>query len=492
VLYPTTEEIPLISNKNKLESSLFITTDVPIVIDGNTEFATLANLNGWNGDGTKNNPYIIANYSINTIGNSPGIDFSNINNYFILKNVTVSSSTNTHLGAFHFRNVSNGYVLNSTAINSNNGFILSSSQLCVLANNTALNNSFDGFVIESSSNNSLINNLASNNGNYGFYIDTSNNNILKSNIALNNSDYGFFLLWLTNNVLKNNIAISNMFFGFSLVSSHNNLLFNNSAINNSYDGFFLDTSNNNTLVYNIALNHSLYGISIPFSEGNVLNNNVASFNRFDGIYFYLSSNSTLSGNIASNNSNSGITLNFSENFTLKDNILSDNGLYGISLQNARYNSIYNNNLTNNSGFGINVDSLSERNSLFKNQFNENNNGESQAYDNGTLNKWTNGTHGNYWSDYIGIDSDNDRLGDSSYILAGDKEAIDPHPLINPIYSNLKTNKTSSNYLTTLSINTTESTTSLGWSKVLFIASLIFMISARKKKQNKLKKDKNNR
>ena len=44
------------------------------------------------------------------------------------------------------------------------------------------------------------------------------------------------------------------------------------------------------------------------------------------------------------------------------------------------------------------------------------------------NIWDNGFEGNYWSDYVGEDHDNDNIGDSVFFLYG--ENIDNFPLLN--------------------------------------------------------------
>jgi nitrous oxidase accessory protein NosD len=45
------------------------------------------------------------------------------------------------------------------------------------------------------------------------------------------------------------------------------------------------------------------------------------------------------------------------------------------------------------------------------------------------NIWDNGTIGNYWSDYEGLDSDEDGIGDTPYIINENNQ--DNHPLMNP-------------------------------------------------------------
>jgi hypothetical protein len=46
-----------------------------------------------------------------------------------------------------------------------------------------------------------------------------------------------------------------------------------------------------------------------------------------------------------------------------------------------------------------------------------------------VNIWDNGTTGNYWSDYVGQDVNNDGIGDSPYIINENNQ--DNYPLMEP-------------------------------------------------------------
>ncbi|GAG31684.1 unnamed protein product, partial [marine sediment metagenome] len=49
-------------------------------------------------------------------------------------------------------------------------------------------------------------------------------------------------------------------------------------------------------------------------------------------------------------------------------------------------------------------------------------------DDGTDNLWDNGTTGNYWDDYLGVDADNDGIGDTPYLITGSGGSVDNFPI----------------------------------------------------------------
>lgn len=109
-----------------------------------------------------------------------------------------------------------------------------------------------------------------------------------------------------------------------------------------------------------------------------------------------------------------------QGFTVRD------GEVGILIDNASNNIITNNSFINNSK-GVSILSGSFNNRIYSNNFVEN---MQHAYDVST-NEWYVGSEGNYWDDYIGIDLDNNGIGDSSYDIAGASN-LDRFPLMNPL------------------------------------------------------------
>jgi parallel beta-helix repeat protein len=98
----------------------------------------------------------------------------------------------------------------------------------------------------------------------------------------------------------------------------------------------------------------------------------------------------------------------------------------IALLYSHNNTLSENNITNNTG-GVYLDHANN-NKLFHNNF-MNNFVQVKCVDSNSV--WDNDypSGGNYWSDYTGVDVNNDGLGDTPYVI--DENNIDRHPLVAP-------------------------------------------------------------
>ncbi|NQE53019.1 Cell surface glycoprotein [ANME-1 cluster archaeon GoMg3.2] len=217
------------------------------------------------------------------------------------------------------------------------------------------------------------------------------------------------------NIYDNNA--SGNYYGICLrLFSYNNTISDNNVSNNDQNGIDLSHSSSNTITSNIALNNNDDGIELTYSSGNTVSDNTASDNGWCGISLWSSSGNTISDNTASNNDWRGIYMSSSSSNMISGNTVSNNDC-GIELYHSSNNNHIHNNYFNNT--------------------------ENNARDNGN-NIWNitkiSGTNiiggswlgGNYWSDYNGIDTNGDGLGDTLLpynsnggILVGG----DMHPLV---------------------------------------------------------------
>ena len=151
------------------------------------------------------------------------------------------------------------------------------------------------------------------------------------------------------------------------------------------------------------------GIALIESSNNIIEKNYCYNNVKSGIVVSGSHGNTISDNICSNNGESGIAIVDLDGLNAIDNIVSGNTLennyYGVFLSNVDNNDVVENTIRNNYK-GIELEQACESNIIYHNNIIEN---TQQAWDDNT---WSNNWNGNYWSDYPGVDDNDDDIGDT--------------------------------------------------------------------------------
>jgi parallel beta-helix repeat protein len=214
-----------------------------------------------------------------------------------------------------------------------------------------------------------------------------------------------------------------------------NVRISNNDVNNNKVGISLTTLKNSTILNNTVSTNSQDGIILDSSS----NSNTISINRVDrndfGIRLFLNSNNnTISGNNCSWNYQSGFSLSYSYNNTVIDNIGNKNVFYGIKISTASFNIIWKNDFVENKVLNAHSTSTS-------------------------VNSWDNGTHGNFWGDYLSRypNATNDGLKWSIPYQINDSIAdTDRYPIVQPFNTTIttSTSTTSTTTSTTSSTNTT--------------------------------------
>jgi len=238
----------------------------------------------------------------------------------------------------------------------------------------------------------------------GAVVTVRANNVSISGFTIKNGTIGVFLQGSNMSTISNNTVISNNVQGVHLNSSHGNTLTGNTISLNGFEGIFIQNSSDNSVSGNVVTNNEYVGIHLRYSNSNRISNNTVTFHgdvsfHEQGIWSESSNNNTIDKNIILNNA-WGIDAYICDNNTVYGNIISNN-YYGITLdESSNNNTFYHNNFVNNTY---------------------------QVESSLSLNKWDNGTQGNYWSDYNGTDNNGDSIGDTPYAI--DENNLDRYPLM---------------------------------------------------------------
>ena len=322
-------------------------------------------------------------------------------------------------------------------------------------------------------------------GENGIDLYNVTSSMIDHNNASDNAGWGVHLYASTANVVHHNTADRctrpnlNDSAGFLLVygSSYNQILSNSFQFGG--DGFFIGNeggcpSNNNLVQGNDGSNAGANAFEATFSSGNQFIANVADSSNYGFWLGYSHDGNVIRANSIRANNTSGIEIEHGQYNTIEDNDIIGNGGSGIvlrtdgqphfpvntpclNLPNPAASSFYTirgNRVLNNFGSAMVLTATTDClivNNLFGSLF------AGTVTSDGANNVWSvtpaSGTNivggpslgGNWWSNYVGTDTNSDGLGDTAmpYTNGGQIAAPgDPHPLIgSPDLGNLTNPRT---------------------------------------------------
>ncbi len=284
--------------------------------------------------------------------------------------------------------------------------------------------------------------------------------IRNSGISIVTEDTGVVVQ--ASNVRVINNIVEDVLYGIYFAAADNGIAQNNTVrchdldISRRGDGMRVWYSKNLLLDGNTITN--CRDTLIWYTDGIIIQNNIIESNLY-GLHFMYSDNATIQNNTIRYNS-VGIYMMYSENITARDNsILWNRGAsgYGIAFKDSNYLSVENNAVIGNQSgvyidnspmlpdiitlfkgnfFAYNDVGVSALPSVARNAFQGNafidNLQQASTLGRGNLlkNMWQVDGVGNYWSDYVGYDSDGDGIGNVSYRVEKLFESLtDEYPLL---------------------------------------------------------------
>jgi parallel beta-helix repeat protein len=260
-----------------------------ITIDGDANFSDTALLEGWPGDGSHEDPFIIDGLDIDLgggVGHCIGISNTRVN--FTISNCTLTGAilywapesmdfgTDEGSGIL-LNNVTNGELVDNNCNNNTKGIYLYRSDFNTVANNTCSNNGA-GIHLRGGYSNTIANNTCSNNG-AGIFLWGSDSNTIANNTC-NNNEVGIRLWTSDSNTVANNTC-SNNGAGIRLWRSDSNTITNNTCNNNEVDISLNESVSNIIINMNFAVVLLLIGFAgiIVLGLGWKLLSGIREFNK---------------------------------------------------------------------------------------------------------------------------------------------------------------------------------------------------------------------
>ncbi len=384
-----------------------------IYIDGDFDLKYKAEVYGWPGNGSAENPYVISGYSIDGKNISFGIYIRNTRMHFIIRdceiyhNALYYSWPTPYGEGIWFYNVWYGEIENNSLYNNGNyterrggdGILLEHSQFCKIYNNIIENN-WNGMTLFHSDNNMIKSNDIVANGAGGIFLRDSimnkiyNNNMEKDGISI----YGDFSTYVSQEIPKNNtvnglpvyygknlknITITENF-GEIILGNVSNVKIENMDLldprcgvqigysshinieNSTLGGIVIQNSND------IVVNNIIAGGIVPIRSSHIIIENSTFKGGAKGVYLYATKYSILRNNLVEEKE-MGFTIVYSEYNLIENNTLynNTNGYgYGIYLYYSSDN-IFQYNVLSSNNYGIYLNSYSTNNIFTDNQIYEN-------------------------------------------------------------------------------------------------------------------------
>ncbi len=389
ILGLTVYVVPVISGENGISQAqvkaLRYTPFGVIRINSNAEFNTTAQANGWPGNGTAEDPYIISGYSIDAHGAGAAIYIGNTTVYFTIENCYL------HNASYHswpyaggagiiLYNVTNAHVINNTLTqNEKQGLHFVYSHNSTAENNHA-NETKIGFSADRSSNITFLSNLADNlssslSGIFGFSFNSSSNITLENDTCIHSQEYGVYITYSQYITMVNCTFSYNGEDGVKIYKSDHFLFINSNCSYNTGDGICISYSNNVTIEKDICINSQQSGVYMYYSQYINVMNSTFSYNGNDGVNVYEGSNILFVNNSLIYNTGDGMYLVYSYDITLDSDTcaysqqfgvyayysqsirivncdVSYNGKDGVKAYGSRYILLVDNNISYNSGDAI--------------------------------------------------------------------------------------------------------------------------------------------
>jgi len=247
-----------------------------------------------------------------------------------------------------------------------------------------------------------------------FITSKGDNALIEGNYFQNNL-IGIYLKGPESAVVNNNVIIGSRFHRVNdrgnavyIWNSHGSIISNND-IRYGRDGIFVNTSHHNTFKGN-RIRDLRFAIHYMYTNNSEISNNI-SINNNVGYALMFSHHIVAKNNQSINDHERGLFFNFTNYSTIEGNRVSGGTEKCVFIYNANFNTI-NSNFFEDCTIGIHFTAGSESNKIYSNSFI--NNRTQVKYVGSRYIEWSHEGKGNYWSDNVVFDIDNNGIADQPY------------------------------------------------------------------------------
>ncbi|SCY64000.1 nitrous oxide reductase family maturation protein NosD [Thiohalorhabdus denitrificans] len=176
------------------------------------------------------------------------------------------------------------------------------------------------------------------------------------------------------------------------------------------DGIYIEVSHGGNVLHDNHLHHLRYGVHYMYSHRNEVTNNRTHDTRA-GYALMMSDNLEVHHNRSADDEDYGLLLNYVKQSAIHHNRVDPGPEKCAFVYNAQYNDFHHNRFRG-CEVGIHLTAGSFHNRIHQNAFLHSRN--QVKYVGNREQEWSRDGRGNYWSDYLGWDTDGDGIGDVPY------------------------------------------------------------------------------
>ncbi|MHA1959944.1 MAG: right-handed parallel beta-helix repeat-containing protein [Candidatus Thorarchaeota archaeon] len=259
--------------------SEFVTSDTftphdAIAIFSDAEFAATASDEGWPGDGTAENPYVISGLLLTDSSVQP-VKIWNTEVHWILENNLIEGGG---LCGIWIDDTTNGIIRNNIIRNRHSGIVLENPEYLTVLENDVYNNSGNGIeVLGSFINSTIQGNRIQENILDGVYIPAGIDSIFEDNTIADNGENGIAITLCTRNIIRSNLVERNGHSGI-IVGASNSVIEGNTITESGFDGLTLTTGSRSEILNNTLQVNEGYGVQLSASVRNA----TVGLNKFIG------------------------------------------------------------------------------------------------------------------------------------------------------------------------------------------------------------------